>query len=65
MEPFPVRKCDPQVGVLREGERAVNQTLGKWRWPFRAGIGPKSCHGQEDSGCVAEGFFQRVTFFRN
>jgi hypothetical protein len=63
MEPFPVRKCDPQVGVLREGERAVNQTLGKCRWPFRAGIGPKSGHGQVDSGFVAEDFFAKSDIF--
>jgi hypothetical protein len=63
-EPFPVRKCDRGSGFSAKGKRAVNQTLGKYRWPFRAGLGPKSGHGQEDSGFVAEGFFlQKVTFF--
>jgi hypothetical protein len=50
-------------GFSAKGKRAVNQTLGKCRWPFRAGIGPKSRHGQENSGCVAEGFFAKSDVF--
>jgi CheY-like chemotaxis protein len=30
---------DPRAGFSAKGKRAVNQTLGKCRWPFRAGKG--------------------------